>query len=477
MLLDFINYTSERGFIQDPDYPEVWHIEAHDLTRLEYCPYPDCKEKLTSRDSAEQLHKIHDYDIRTKNVIRISLYRKNYRCTKCKRSCTVSEELNSLSRTDDFDRYIALEAIRGSSKGLRTKSNGIKVWSNEVLGQRYGYKKDTITKIVRARAPAMTPLFIPFQEYEMFYIYPFKYKSVKRYYLLACDLNGRSMVLGVFGYHDADAELITYFELHKEFFSNSEELLITSPDNMELITALRSIFGYEAIVIYREDFEKRFQKFRDSLNGIREKERDRAYTFTNVLVNQILKQDKEDIELLHNWWKEVLIDAEVKNLWKLPSILLPLREDAEENYKFYHKTWQNSELIFPEMDTVLSSINKQIKVFSQNGPDFTVLAARIMLCSKEQILHLMGNVFIYTADIFTSGQELEEHIKGKINSKGEFKAHAFAELLYDAFNRGDISEMIVDSFWTELEKEKEQENVKDVEKTKSNHKKRRKVKK
>ena len=173
MLLDFINYTSERGFEQDPDYPEVWHIEAHDLKRLDRCP---CGGTLTSREKAEQLHEIRDYDVFQQRVIHILLYRKNYRCTKCRRSFTVNKELTSLSRTDDFDRYIALEAIKASSKGISIKSDGKTTWSFDVLAKRYGYKKDTISKIARAKAPALTPLFIPFPGYELLYVHSFVYK-------------------------------------------------------------------------------------------------------------------------------------------------------------------------------------------------------------------------------------------------------------------------------------------------------------
>lgn len=246
MLLDFINYTSKQGFIQDPEYPEVWHIEAHDLKRLDRCT---CGEALTSREKAEQLHKIRDYDVFQQRVIIISLYRKNYRCTKCKRSFTANKELTSLSRTDDFDRYIALEAIKCSSKGISIKSDGKPTWSFDVLGKRYGYKKDTISKIVRAKAPALTPLFIPFPGYELFYIHSFEYKFKKRYYLLACDIGGNAVLLGVFGYQNAIDELKAYFELYKDFIKMLEEPFVTISYDLELATALQQIFGNDAVVM------------------------------------------------------------------------------------------------------------------------------------------------------------------------------------------------------------------------------------
>lgn len=122
-------------------------------------------------------------------------------------------------------------------------------------------------------------------------------------------------------------------------------------------------------------------------------------------------------------------------------------------------TYQSEKLKLPNQDRVISAIEKQIRIFSQNGPDFTVLAARMMLCSKEQILNLMGNVFIYTSDIFTSGQKPEDYIKEKLNSAGQPIARTFSELLGGAFNPEDINDMIIDSFWRHYEDEPQEEEL------------------
>ncbi len=456
MLLDFINYTSERGFIQDPDYPEVWHIEAHDLTRLEYCPYPHCGGNLTSREEAEQLHKIHDYDTRTKNVILISLYRKNYRCTKCRRSCTANEKLNALSRTDAFDRYIALEAIKGSSRGIRLKSNGKRIWSYDVLGHRYGYGKDTISKIVRTRAPALTPLLIPFHGYEIFFIHSFEYKFKKRYYLLACDIAGNAMLLGVFGYQNAIEEIRTYFELHKDFIKTFEEPFVTTSYDMELVEVLQQIFGNDAVVIRFKSMDDRMTQIRNSFADMHPRDRDTSVALINRL-EAFLKKKETGSELLNNWWKLCQEEDAASNSTDIVHKILPLWKELSSNFIIFLKTYQTEKLKLPDLNATISAINKQISNFSQNGPDFTVLAARMMLFSKEQILDLMGDVFIYTSDIFTSGKKPEDCVREKMNSDGQLDVHAFYELLGVAFNPEDINAMMIDSFWKHYEDEPKEE--------------------
>lgn len=462
MLLDFINYTSKQGFIQDPEYPEVWHIEAHDLKRLDRCT---CGEALTSREKAEQLHKIRDYDVFQQRVIIISLYRKNYRCTKCKRSFTANKKLTSLSRTDDFDRYIALEAIKCSSKGISIKSDGKPTWSFDVLGKRYGYKKDTISKIVRAKAPALTPLFIPFPGYELFYIHSFEYKFKKRYYLLACDIGGNAVLLGVFGYQNAIDELKAYFELYKDFIKMLEEPFVTISYDLELATALQQIFGNDAVVFRFKAMDDRITQIRNSFADMHPGDSDTSVALLNRL-EAFLKNKETGSELLNNWWKLCLEEDAASNYTDIARKIRPLWEELSSNFTVFLNTYQNknNKLKLSDLGKTISAINTQINDFSQNGADFTVLAARMMLFSKEYLHLLIENIFIYTSDVFTSDKKLEDCIKNNTNDKGQLEAHSIYELLSDTFNPEDINRMMVDNLW-ELYSDSKRHDEEETEKT------------
>ena len=117
-----------------------------------------------------------------------------------------------------------------------------------------------------------------------------------------------------------------------------------------------------------------------------------------------------------------------------------------------------------DLGKTISAINTQINDFSQNGADFTVLAARMMLFSKEYLHLLIENIFIYTSDVFTSDKKLEDCIKNNTNDKGQLEAHSIYELLSDTFNPEDINRMMVDNLW-ELYSDSKRHDEEETEKT------------
>ena len=147
----------------------------------------------------------------------------------------------------------------------------------------------------------MTPLFIPFPGYELFYIHSFEYKFKKRYYLLACDIGGNAVLLGVFGYQNAIDELKAYFELYKDFIKMLEEPFVTISYDLELATALQQIFGNDAVVFRFKAMDDRITQIRNSFADMHPGDSDTSVALLNRL-EAFLKNKETGSELLINWW-------------------------------------------------------------------------------------------------------------------------------------------------------------------------------
>lgn len=446
MILDELNYLSEEGLQQDPEYPEICRITLQDLAQLEECPI--CHRKtLTSRDKQLQPRKIYDYDTKNKKVVIMTIYRKNYRCTKCKRSFTANDQLNSIRRTKEFEHYIALKTIKECEFGMNKDRNGKgSQWSNEVFAQRYGYHRDTISKIAKAHAPALTPLLIPPTGFEYFFLYTFEYDQRTRYYLMASKAGKNSMLLAVFGYKDAFLELQTYLNLHKSFIRYETATFYTDFD-AKLINLLKEYA--KTIKINFELFKKKLDQYeidlkRKPINAETLRVIGSPFeTLKNVIT---LKNENLSEEHLFEWWDKVqkTDKSEGSEFEKYLSVfrkeiddcMIELLQVDTKDKTFINQIFYNKKLV-----------DAQIENYASKRSDFTLMAAKIMLHSEEQILNLYGGLYVYTSDIFTDNEKWTYYSQEVLKPIEPLEVHCFMELINDNFNPTDMTYMMLDDFW------------------------------
>lgn len=443
MLLDKIkNYWVEVA-IQDETYPEMIHIRAYDLTELKKCT---CGGNLTCRDRGDKPKQILDYDIYEKKVLNISLFRKRFFCPTCGKSFTADEWINYIRRTKEFERYIALEMLLGSDYGFWESMKHKKLhWSNEAFAQRYGYKKDTFSNIVKSYAPFLTPLFIPPNGYDTFCLYPFHYNLKKAFYLLASKTGKDSMLLAVFGYNDGFSELKVYLNLHKDVFHGILESTIYTSFDSELIIFLRGYF--KTIIVINELFLKQRYEFRNILKN----KNINKTTLKNIdypfeTLHNMITCKKDDIcrDDFEYWWNSL---SEYDN--DKDSEFTSLLSDVwtEINYCM-DEILRGLEAKGPSMKELFDckySVDKTIENFGSSRSDFRVMAAKMLLQSEKNFLNLHGRIFIYTSEIFTDNDKWLYFSSKDWNSDEKFKGHCFSEVLFDLFNNTDILSLMRDN--------------------------------
>lgn len=459
MLLDYIKYKSDLGFVQDSDYPEVYHIKLDDMTELNTCK---CGGRLSPRDSdKKRKYKIIcDYDTRSKCVVILQVRRNNYRCTKCRRTYTANEWMNNLKHTVAFEKYVTLEVIRASDRGLitRTNKNGTtwQQWSAQAFAKRYGYHRDTISAIAKKYAPCFTPLLIPFHGYRFFHLYSFNYQAAKRYYLIASKKGCAPMLLAIFGYQKPITEIVIYLKLHQGFLSLDDDSVIVVEYDFELIEAIKENIKNIHITIRHKSIKQAFENYQTylfkgesiELEGI-------GNRYIRGLMNIILVRDYD--EYLDVWWDEVkykddMLD-ETHSRRKRKKILqtkLQFLYDLVSEYRDVFDLvcqFDDEADDFKELVQKSKELKRQIKVFSQNGSDFTILAARMMLYNEDELLDLMGRVYAYTADIFRDDNLRDYYLQKKYDPEEELKCDVFFQLLGEGFNQEDVMKLIIDNFW------------------------------
>lgn len=450
MFLDRLNYFSEKGLEPDPEYPEVERITLYDLAEMNLCPA--CGQKLTPRDKEMQPRTIRDYDITRRKVVLLTVYRKTYRCTKCRQSFTADDWMNDIKYTAEFERFLALEALRESALGTKmNKKYGRCLWNNETFAKRYGYHRDTISNIAKNYAPSLIPLFLPPTGYDVFCLFPFYYDFKKRYYLLAGKNENNSMILAVLGHHDAFTELKTYLMLHSGLFKGMENSTIYTDFDAELIELLNEFFTN--VKLADELFTNKLNTIKErlknqSVNEVTKRKID--FPFITLLNALTCKKEIPEEKDLAEWWLNILsLDGS-----KGTEFSHYLSEFKDTIYRYRNEIlelFSNSRHSMNEIFTNKDRIDEKIKDCARYRTDFCVLVAKIMLHSEEQMLDLYGRLYVYTSLIFTDAESRDFYSQKECCPDEVLEAHCFRELLEEHFNRSDLSDMILDTFWMQNE--------------------------
>ena len=444
MLLDKINYESDDGLRQDPQYPEVYRINLMDLAKLHKCPL--CGGNFTSREAQPSSRIIHDYDTINNRVIILTISRKNYRCSTCKRSTKADAWLNEITRTEEFDRFIALEVIRESELGLVFNSKTKKTqWNLEAFAKRYGYSGNTISNIAKKYAPTLTPLLVPAFGYNTYLLYPFEYDSQKRYYLIVNKNGTRDLMLAVFGYNNAYEEIKTYFTLHKDFFLRLIKNSVVYTDfDAELIQFLRNFFG--EVKIIDTFFEQKLDLYKEQLKYKKINKVTRQYSdypfgrLSNCVIPNKYDKNQTTFDI---WWNEVLTKDNEKGT-EFEKYLIFLKEEVNNCKNELCDIVTNGVNFIDQNFRVKNLIDKQLKASTSTRTDFSVVAAKLMLLSN--FIH-KGGLYLYTSSIFTNPDKISYNVIDEETELQEWNSYDM--LIYDTFNTSDIAHMIINYYMEE----------------------------
>lgn len=430
MILDEISYTSEYGLIQDPKYPEVYHIELNNLADRESCPR--CTWTLNKKEWKSRT--ILDYDTTGKHVVIIKMHRQKYHCPKCGKNCFADPEYDSLRHTEAFDRYLALEALKGSEKGKHNTTRG-KKWSNTVLAERYGVSRDMVSKAMIKYAPAFTPLLIPFNGYNIFYLFPFQYDRRKRYMMFAVREEGYSMPIAIFGYQDSITEIRTYLDLHQaileenDFYGTPVFITDFEPELIQMIKD--TLKDVEVAIIYKELHDK-LESYRPNTKSMDTDSENSINAFLSA-VQRKLNSNKVDWEQLENLWRFYTDDDETAREY-LQGVWQDINTCKEECLRIH----QYSNFKSKTLDEKLHAIQEQVDAFNSNTPVFEVAAAKIMITATKPLYRFGSSLYVYTSSVFTD--EREKLVKLNVNNP--LQGHTLKDLLDENFDSRSITDIM-----------------------------------